>query len=281
MTLAATQPLAAGSAADDSLSPQRVDECRRAFAGHGYVLLPGSVPQVLAAELRANILAEFERASATDGLFSGGGLLTGHLNCFPGSGARAFYEVLVQRGIVDLIRTLFPKAARLPNVGCNLNLPGSVAQHYHADRPFTNEFVIANVALVDTDVANGAIDLLPGTQLEFQRYWRFALRRTWRRSTRIAMKQGDVLIRSSNLWHRGMPNGSQTPRPMLAFTWEDGGSVLEDPFAPEQGKIVFRPNWYRPDLLGRMRERTFLAAPITYDAFRFVRSLFTDKGFDH
>jgi hypothetical protein len=66
---------------------------------------------------------------------------------------------------------------------------------------------------------------------------------------------------------------------MLALTWEDGGSVHEDPFRVEQGKITFRPNWFRPNMLGRLRERTFIAAPITYNAYRFVRSLVGNKGY--
>jgi hypothetical protein len=281
MTPAATQPLSAESPVPEAFSQQEIDAFRRSFSENGYLVLEQKVPGVLLAGLRAEIVAAFEQARLGGRLFSGGGLLTGHLNCFPGAGARPVYDALRQGGIVDLIRILFPKATRLPNVGCNQNLPGSVAQHYHADRPFTNDFLIANVALVDTDLVNGAIDVLPGTQRKFHPYWRFTLERAWRASTRIQMKLGDVLIRTSNLWHRGMPNRSDVPRPMLAFTWEDGGSARDDPFSWEEGRIAFRPNWYRPDLLGRLRERTFLAAPITYSAYRFVRSFFGNKGYDH
>jgi len=157
-----------------------------------------------------------------------------------------------------------------------------VEQHYHADRPFTNDFPIVNVAVVDTDLVNGAIDVLPGTHRKFEPFWRMAMRGAWRDSTRISMKQGDVLVRTSNLWHRGMPNRSQLPRPMLAFTWEDGGSTNPDPFAWNEGRVAFIPNWYRTNLLGRLRERTYLAAPITYSAYRFVKSLVDGtKGYDH
>jgi hypothetical protein len=38
-----------------------------------------------------------------------------------------------------------------------------------------------------------------------------------------------------------MPNLSKAPRPMMALTWEDGGSALDDPFSQqEKGKITFR-----------------------------------------
>lgn len=249
------------------------------FAQHGYFIFKSVLARDLLAALRARILAEFEQARSTGQLFSGGGLMSGHLNCFPGAESRFVYQSLQQAGILDAIRELSPGAVRPPNVGCNLNLPGSVTQHYHADRPFTQEFIIANVALVDTDLVNGAIEVAPGTHKKFYPFWRFALGRP--AGLRLQMQQGDVLVRSSNLWHRGMPNLSTVARPMMALTWEDGGSSADDPFAAEAGKITFRPNWYRPNLLGRMRERTFIAAPISYSAYRFVRSLIGTKGYDH
>ena len=253
---------------------------KQTFTDQGYLVFRDVVSRERLSELRAKILEEFERASRSGSLFSGGGLISGHLNCFPGAGSRFAYEALEEHGIIDLIKTLFPKAVRPPNVGCNFNLPNSVAQHYHADRNFIDHFMIANVAVVDTNVENGAIDLVPGTHKKFYKFWRFAVERPHRASIRIPMNQGDVLVRTSNVWHRGMPNRTTVARPMLAFTWEDGGSTQADPFTAGDGKIVFRQNWYNPNLLGRMRERTFVAAPISYSAYRFVTSLVGTKGYD-
>jgi ectoine hydroxylase-related dioxygenase (phytanoyl-CoA dioxygenase family) len=259
-----------------------IDELKQAFAEDGYLIFRNMVSRERLTKLHARLLEEFERARTSGRLFAGGGLISGHLNCFPGEGARFAYDTLVQEGVVDLIRQLFPKATKMPNVGCNFNLPGSVAQHYHADRNFLDHFMIANVAVVDTDLSNGAIDIIPGTHKKFYKFWRFALERAARGSQRFPMKQGDVLIRTSNAWHRGMPNRTAVARPMLAFTWEDGGSTHADPFAVEEGKIAFRQNWYRPTRLGRLRERTFVTAPVTYSAYRFVTSLVDgSKGYDH
>jgi ectoine hydroxylase-related dioxygenase (phytanoyl-CoA dioxygenase family) len=258
-----------------------VETLKEAFAKDGYLIFRDVVSKEQLSALRGRIAEEFDRAKQSGRLFSGGGLISGHLNCFPGEGSRFAYEALEKHGIIDLIKVIFPKAVRLPNVGCNFNLPGSVTQHYHADRNFLDDFLIANVAVVDTDLANGAIDVIPGTHKKFYKFWRFAVERTARGSVRIPMKQGDVLVRTSNVWHRGMPNRTATARPMIAFTWEDGGSTREDPFTVEDGKIVFRQNWYKPTALGRLRERTFVTAPITYSAYRFVGSLFGTKGYDH
>jgi hypothetical protein len=258
-----------------------LDALKQALSQEGYVLLRNVVSPERLSRLAATLSDEFERAKRSGQLFSGGGLLSGHLNCFPGEEARFAYDTLREHGIVDLVRQAFPKAVRPPNVGCNFNLPGSVTQHYHADRNFVDYFMIVNVAVVNTDLENGAIDIVPGTHKKFYKYWRFAVERPDRAAIRVPMRQGDVLVRNSNVWHRGMPNHTLVPRPMLAFTWEDGGSHEADPFAVNGGKIAFRQNWFRPTFVGRLRERTFVTAPVTYSAYRFVSSLFDGtKGYD-
>ena len=143
------------------------------------------------------------------------------------------------------------------------------------------EFLICNIAVVDTDTVNGAIDVLPGTNREFYKFWRYALERKYKLTTRVPLAQGDVVVRKSTLWHRGMPNRSATPRPMMAITFgEMEKDELEaDPFMVNDGKVVFYPNWYKTSRLGQLRERIFVAAPITYSAWRFARSLYGNKGY--
>ena len=74
----------------------------------------------------------------------------------------------------------------------NFNLPGSVAQHYHTDGVYLKDFLICNIAVVDTDLENGAIDVLPGTNREFYKFWRYAVERKYRLTTRVPLRQGDV-----------------------------------------------------------------------------------------
>jgi hypothetical protein len=263
------------------LQPADLEGLKARFAEDGYLIFKNVVPKDRLTRLHQQLSQAFEEAKQSGKLFAGGGTISGHLNCSPGEAARFAYESVEQAGIIDLIKALNPKATRLPNVGCNFNLPHSVAQHYHADRNFLDHFMICNVAVVDTTIENGAIDMIPGTHKKFYKYWRFAMERAYRGSTRLEAKQGDVLIRTSNVWHRGMPNFTNQPRPMLAFTWEDGGNKEADPFKANGGGITFRTNWYQPTTLGRLRERTFVTAPITYSTYRFVTSLMDgSKGYD-
>lgn len=265
------------------LSADDIEKATKAFAADGYVVFRNVVSKDKLTELRDRIFAAYEAEKASGRLFDGGGGISGHLNCFPGAESRFVKDELDAAGIMDFVRAAFPRNLTPMNAGCNLNLPGSVAQHYHSDSTFRQDFIVVNIAVVDTDLVNGAIDVLPSTHKKFYKFWRYALERAYTRTTRLPMQQGDVLVRVSTLWHRGMPNRSQTARPMLGFTFgERGGHYLngDDPFGFNGGKVKFLPNWYKTTPLGRLRERTFVTAPITYSAYRFVSSLVDgDKGY--
>jgi len=250
-----------------------MEDLKRQFAAAGYVVLRGVVSPDRLGELHATLTQEFDAASNSGALFNGGGLVSGHLNCHPGVAARFAYDTLQERGIIDLLKQLHPSVRLMPNVGCNFNLPGSHTQHYHTDRPFAREFMIANVAIVDTVIENGAIEVVPATHQRFYKYTQFVLQVRFRDGVRVPLNRGDVLLRSSNLWHRGTTNRTSAPRPMLAMTWEDGGSELTDPFAAQGGKVRFLPNWFKPTPVGRLREQLLVKVPIAYSALRFGRSL--------
>jgi hypothetical protein len=259
------------------LTANEREALQRAFAEDGYFVVRGVVSREKLTRLHSHLMEEFESAKRSGSLISGGGSLAGHLNCYPGEGARFAYEALEERGIIDLIKSIYTRRFNGPHVGCNFNLPNSVEQHYHTDSSFLETFFIANVAVVDTDLVNGAIDVAPGTHKKFYKYWRFVLEKPARK--RLPLNQGDVLVRISTLWHRGMPNRASVARPMLAFTFGENRPEYPDPFGANDGKVVFYANWYRPTRLGRLRERSYVVAPFTYSTYRFVRSLFGSKGY--
>lgn len=230
-------------------------------------------------ELAESLTSEYERLRTTGEMFTGGGSLTGHLNCFPGEQSRFIWDDLQAAGVQELVRSVRPDIAESVRATLNFNLPGSVAQHYHSDGLYTGEFLICNVAVVDTDLCNGALDVLPGTHREFHKFWRYAVNRLYKLTTRVSVHQGDVIVRRSTLWHRGMPNYSATPRPMMAITFGEMDDPEQDPFMVNDGKPMFFPNWYSTSRLGQLRERVYIKAPITYSAWRFARSLYGNKGY--
>jgi len=244
----------------------------RSFEENGYLTFEGLVDKAKLAALSRELFEGYIRESTNGRLFQGGGTVSGHLNCFPGSGSRFVYSALEEHGVFELVRALSPAPLRAPNIGCNFNLPGSHSQNDHVDGDPARPFLVVNVATVDTDLTNGAMEVLAKTHRRTLPYWKLLLENPER--LRIGMKQGDVLIRVSTLWHRGMPNLSPRPRAMLAFTWEDGGSHADDPYRIHDGHIKFLPNRYGTDWAGRLRERAFSASPRIGTAYLAIRSLF-------
>jgi hypothetical protein len=253
------------------LSQQQKQELSSDFAGKGYVTLPSVVSKTRLAALTDELRGEFRRVRTNGELFSGGGMISGHLNCFPGAQSRFVYDELEQYGVFDLVKSLSPSATRMPNIGCNLNLPNSSPQNPHADGYAATAFIIVNVVPVDTDRKNGAMEATPGTHLREYKYWQYAM--SGKPAIRMCMSAGDVIIRSSMLWHRGMPNRSNQARPMLAFTWENGGSDLADPYTAHGGKITFLTNRYAQNFSGRLRERAFASLPALGRCYLFMRSV--------
>ena len=261
------------------LTKDKIATYRKALDADGYFVLKDVVSLSGLEAFRERIEAEFAKLKIGGALFDGGGLYSGHLNCVPGKAARFAYDDIVRAGIVDFVSELDGSWAARPRATMNYNLPGSHAQHYHMDGVFLKDFLICNVAVVDTTLVNGALDVLPGTNRSFLRFWQYALRRKFRTTTRVPLQQGDVVVRRSTLWHRGMPNDSELARAMLAFTFGETEAPNPDPFADATDEMEFYPNWFRPTKIGRLRERIFVAAPISYSAYRFSRSLFSNKGY--
>ncbi len=257
--------------ASSGLEASKASAGRTQLEQDGFLLLKDAVPRAPLRELSQLLLESYREQAARGALFQGGGSVSGHLNCFPGAASRFVWQALESNGVFDFVRSLSTTPLRLPNVGCNLNLPGSAPQNEHVDGYARAPFLIVNVAAVDTNVLNGAMEVMVGSHLRTSKYWQIALSQRNRR--RPIMSQGDALVRFSTLWHRGMPNRSIEPRPMLAFTWEDGGSREDDPYLVHGGRITFLPNRFRTDWKGRLSERAFVKAPRLGRAYCIARSL--------
>jgi hypothetical protein len=279
MSTTNTDTTAAAPATDAAFLSQ-LDRIRADLQRQGFAIVRNAVPVEVLDTLRETLDREFAELRAKGDMFHGGGSFSGHLNCYPGIAAKPAWESLEAAGLFAAVQELRPDIANKARVTLNYNMPGSVAQHYHIDGVFLREFLICNVAVVDTDLVNGAIDVLPGTNQEFTPFWKYAAQRGYRATTRLPLSKGDAVLRTSTLWHRGMPNLSDVARPMLAVTF---GEVDEtsDPWKLNDGQIEFYPNWFRPTKIGRLRERVFVAAPISYSTYRFTRSLRGTKGYDH
>jgi ectoine hydroxylase-related dioxygenase (phytanoyl-CoA dioxygenase family) len=144
-----------------------------------------------------------------------------------------FRDVLANDAVVAVTHAVLGDGLVNVFYSGNTNLPGSAAQPVHHDGSslwpgvyHPPPSLIVNMALVDTDETNGAIELWLGSHTDTQPTpdgslridpAKVAARRDVRPPGRAGTKRGDVLIRDARLWHAGQPNLSAEPRPMIAM----------------------------------------------------------------
>ncbi len=248
------------------------------FARDGYLLLRGALPAALCVDYGAQVLAEYERLIAAGWRFAESGARSGHLNLRMGAPGRVLLAAVQEAGLPALVAQLAGGPVMLAQAGGNLNLPGSILQDYHIDGAFDARLTILNVCLVPTDASNGATQLVPASDATRLSYWRF-VRDGWAaRAVRPALQPGDVIIRPTNLWHRGTPNHSARPRPMAGLIWapQPPGTA-----APVVSELDGPPTLYANKYFGRWRrakEFTAVRLPWCDHALRLVVSGLRDRG---
>lgn len=134
-------------------------------------------------------------------------------------------SVFANPAILGVLNRVFPQEYVMVQLGADVPLQGSTYQEIHRDyRPlFTDDVVTplyalaVNFPLVDVTEANGPFQQARGTHLMPRDT---ALQKV--ESGEIAMEtfplqMGDVMIRTPLALHRGTPNRTDTPRPMVVM----------------------------------------------------------------
>ena len=213
------------------------------------------------------------------------GGISGHLNCVLGEESPIILERLKEYNGMKEIANFFQIDVDNYHlqVGCNVNLPGSRLQHIHYDGDYDEESFILNIPLIDTTKVNGAIKLIPESHLLKRSYLGYLLSGISKRTLQIESTQGQGLIRSSNVWHRGTPNRTDTIRPMLNIVFYKIGSsyskdAIKDGLQYAEGRIRFRDNWYlATSLPRRLQEYAYVYFPFFHSFTRIIKSLFKAK----
>ncbi len=133
--------------------------------------------------------------------------------------------VFANPSILGVLNRVFAQEYVLVQMGADVPVRGSDYQETHRDfRPlFTDHLVTplyavaVNIPLVDVTEENGAFQMAPGTHVlpRAEGLARLASGAIPMRS--FPMKRGDALIRSPLALHRGSPNRTDAPRPMVVL----------------------------------------------------------------
>jgi len=172
-----------------------------------------------------------------------------------------FRDVLANDLAVQVTHTVLGDGLVNGMYSGNTALPSKNRQPVHADTgqlwpnleaPTPAYAYVVNVPLVDVDARNGSTEIWPGTHKDPSVVIGHDLKVTpemldkWRAVTtpiQPSIRAGSIVIRDIRLWHAGMPNHTDVPRPMIAMIhwvrwWPQGGPL---PFAPEAREILDHP----------------------------------------
>lgn len=140
-------------------------------------------------------------------------------------------EILANPHVMGLIDHVLGDDAKLEYFASNTAMPGSEYQHVHSDTAslfpeqdltLPPHALVVNFPLADFTLENGPLEVWPGTHRIPESLRKPSRIEAATRSVepeQVLLCAGDVLIRDIRMWHRGTPNQTTTPRPMLALVY--------------------------------------------------------------
>lgn len=158
-----------------------------------------------------------------------------------------FRDVLANDIVIEVTKSILGTGLYNGFYSGNTAMPSESRQPVHADSgqlwpdldvatpPYA---LVVNVGLVDMSPENGSTEIWPGTHLDTTVTMQsgdievkpdvLEARRKVSPPFQPTVPIGSVVIRDMRLWHAGMPNRTQTPRPMMAMihfvSWWPGGT---------------------------------------------------------
>jgi hypothetical protein len=234
--------------ADGRLSDADVIIAKNAVATDGFVVLRNAVDLGHIAKLREKMFEDAEYLlHRTDQPFN---WTRGNLQQKPPVIAEyLFRDVLVNEAVIQVTHSILGNGLKSAFYEGNTAVKSESRQPVHADmgQLWPNLTVahpayalVVNVPTVDMSAENGSTEIWPGTHLdttiaiqdgeievsEVQK----AARSVTHPPIQPTVAAGSILIRDMRMWHAGMPNRTDTPRPMIAMIhyvgWFPTGPIL-------------------------------------------------------
>lgn len=254
--------------AEQTLAPEQFAAAVRTFRDAGLVTFEDALELDFLRDVRAACDTELAAfLEAQGGLKGMEGRTFGHnhVGFFPAwAGPLADARLLAHPIVVQMLTALLGENFTCSFYNTNTAFPDSGIQPVHRDSGplFGTEFsaptppthIVLNVPLCPFTLENGSTELWPGTHLIVDSAQAEAKMLETRArampSARLNLGLGGIALRDLRLWHRGMPNGSDTPRTMLAIVYQRewlASDTVTVPRAtweswPARAKHIFRKN---------------------------------------
>jgi hypothetical protein len=252
----------------------------------GYTVLESCIDVKCVENATREILAQYEASRPLP--WKGGGQWFGHLSYTPSPTSEIVRQLASNLVIQEVLDCAMAKDYKVIGFGGNANLPGSRHQPPHVDGWLGTHFLIVNLPLGKVTERNGSTEVWPGTHREDLTISQFNSKP--RQSVRINSAPGDVVLRYSNLWHRGTPNRSGDVRLMLAMIvsrqyrqlpeWKvsqeerEHLSTFRLPVNAATGselKRGFGTSYFPATLKGNILELTWMYAPGVFNVIRHFK----------
>ncbi len=255
--------VSAAEKAGGILSPENRTRAVAAIHADGYVVLHGVVDTAHLDVLQERMLADLEKILARpDAPFN---FNTGNVQQdAPPFAPFLFDDILRNDLVISVTKAVLGPNLKMPFYSGNTALPGGTRQPVHPDvaqlwqdlaHPTPAFGLVINVPVVDVSPANGSTEFWPGTHHDTTYdihggSARIPQEVLDRRAAQMppfqpTIPRGSVVIRDIRMWHAGMPNHTDVPRPMLAMihwcSWWQSGEII---VAPRESESFFQ----HPDL---------------------------------
>lgn len=235
--------------ATGQIAPQSQAAAAQALREDGVVVLQGVVDRSHLETLRAKMLDDLDTILARpDAPFN---FNTGNVQQDPPPFFPFLYkDILLNDLVIAVTEAVLGPGVKNSFYSGNTALPGGTRQPVHPDvaqlwpnlvHPTPAFGLVVNVPVVEVTPENGSTEIWPGTHVDTtysiqQGAARVSEEVLARRRVEVPPLQpniplGSVVIRDIRLWHAGMPNHTQTPRPMIAMIhwcgwWNDNDPII-------------------------------------------------------
>jgi hypothetical protein len=218
------------------LPAERLAKAVQAVRKEGYVILNDLIDPAVLAPIRDRMLSDVEKILARDDIpfnFNRGNIQQDPPP-FPPYLSR---EVLCNEIVISITKSILGKGLKNGMYSGNTALPRSTGrQPVHADMgqlwpnleaAHPAQALVVNVLPVDVSPENGSTEIWPGSHLDTSVVMQdgdikvgaepLSERRKIAPGFQYSARAGSVVIRDARLWHAGMPNQTDQPRPMIAM----------------------------------------------------------------
>ena len=222
--------------ADRNFSKDRLDRAVRAVQEDGFVILENCVAREHAEVLSQKMLADTDKILTRKDVpfnFNIGNIQQDPPPFHP----YLFEDILLNPFVIAITKAILGSGVKNSFYSGNTALPKQGSrQPVHADSgqlwpdlekatpPYA---LVINLLPIDVSPHNGSTEIWPGTHLDTTISYQsgdikvpddiLEARRKISPPVQATVPAGTMVIRDIRLWHAGMPNHSETPRPMIAM----------------------------------------------------------------